>query len=87
MKKFDYIIAIKTVKDECEKNTKYKIYDIFKKGDNLTFGDIIITYQEDTYFIIHNNKMTISNASNFKYDYKSNRKLKLKKLNDSTYNQ
>ena len=80
VKEGDYIIALKTIRGECKKGRRYEIHGIYEKGHESEMFDVLITYTEDAYFIIHNGKMTISDSSNFEYDYKYNRKLKINKI-------
>lgn len=75
----DYIIAIKTIRGECKKDRRYKILSIYEKGYNYELFCYKIEYDEDYYVIKHNNNFAIAASSNFIYDYKSNRKIKLKK--------
>lgn len=83
----DYIIATKTIRGHCELDRRYKIFSIYKKGDEILTFDFIgynIIYEEDYYLIMHNSRYTLSNCSYFKYDYKYNRIKKLKKINKIT---
>ena len=78
--KGEYVHAVKT-RGQCKKDCRYKILDIIEKGTIWSDWSWLahIEYTEDAYYIMHNNNMSISNSSNFKYDYKYNRKIKLKK--------
>lgn len=83
MKEGEYIIANVTIRGQCKEDRRYKIHGIIEKGheeiDFLGLG-IDIRYEEDAYYLMHNGRMTISNSSNFRYDYHYNRKLKIKKI-------
>jgi len=81
MKKGDYIIANVTIRGQCKKDRRYKIQGIIEKGYEYECFGFFIKYDEEAYYIIHNNRWAISNSSNFKYDYHYNRKLKFKKIN------
>lgn len=78
----EYVVAIKTIRGECKKDTRYMILDIQRTGDILTFGDIEVVCSYPAYLIRHNGKMVYVDTKYFITEIKYHRKLKLKKLNN-----
>lgn len=81
MKIGDYIIAIRTIRGECKIDRRYKIIDILKKGEDISFlPEFPLIFDTDHYYIMHNNNISITSCENFKYDYQYNRRKKLSKI-------
>lgn len=79
----DYIIAIDSVRGKCKKDVRYKVLKVYKKGQECFFMDVInlqLYWEEDNYLIKHNGRFIISPSKYFIYDYKYNRKLKIKNI-------
>ena len=83
MKAGDYIIGITDVKGSCKKDARYKIIGILEEGQKVRVKGLNYTHtlEEDYYLVKHSSRTILSRSSNFEYDYKYNRKIKLKKIN------
>jgi len=80
---------IKSVRDEWkgyhfEHEMSKKLREIMlEEGEKVRVKGLNYTHtlEEDYYLVKHSSRTILSRSSNFEYDYKYNRKIKLKKIN------